>query len=74
MDYFNGNRHNLWSMLGHLIDKGELDIGLTPMATSLLCLDACWAAFFKSIIKCLPQSSVLVTAMSYANSIHSIVV
>ena len=33
MDYFNGNWHNRWLILGYLIDKGELDIVLSPMAT-----------------------------------------
>ena len=36
MDYFNGNWHNSWSMLGHVIDKGELDVLLFSKAMSLL--------------------------------------
>ena len=36
MGYFKGYGHNSWSMLGHLIDKSELDIVLSFMVMSLL--------------------------------------
>ena len=35
LDSFHGNWHNRWSILGYLINKGELDIVLSPMAMTI---------------------------------------